>query len=328
MLVALALVTGLAAVNDPAHAVSRQWDAFTKLQGPGTQKTRFLSGGGNRYDYWRIAIDELDSRPLRGVGAGSYQFTYFKERRTTEDIRQPHSLELQALAELGLVGGALVALFIGAVLAGFARRASLARRSAPEAGIAVAAGGMFVVWLVHTSVDWIHLIPGVTGAALAAAAVLLSPWRRAAPEARSVVHKAVVAGCAALVVAAAIFLGRATLADTHATDAEAALSANPRAALADANRSLALNGDAVSTHYTRSAAYARLGDYAGARAALLAALRVEPANFVTWALLGDLAVRHGEPRLAQHYYRRALRLNPRDPQLLALARKPPAPPKQ
>jgi UDP-GlcNAc:undecaprenyl-phosphate GlcNAc-1-phosphate transferase len=325
LLVVLALGVGAAAVGDPGHEASRQWDAFTKLQGPGTDKTRFLSGGGNRYDYWRVAADELSAEPLRGVGAGSYQFTYFKERRTTEDIRQPHSLELQALAELGIVGGVFVLLFIAAVLVGLARRAYAARRSPAEAGITVAAGGIFVVWLVHTSVDWIHLIPGVTGAALAAAAVLLSPWRRSAQAGRGRVHKLVVAACAVLVVAAAIFLGRATLADRHATEAQDALQSDPRHALTEADRALALNDDSVATYYTRSAAYARLGDYAGARGSLLEATRVEPDNFVTWALLGDLAVRHGDRRLAQTLYRRALTLNPRDPNLPGLVRNPPRP---
>jgi Tfp pilus assembly protein PilF len=84
----------------------------------------------------------------------------------------------------------------------------------------------------------------------------------------------------------------------------------------------------ISTYYTRSAAYARLGDYAGARGALLDALRVEPGNFVSWALLGDLAVRHGDPALAKRYYGRAHALNPRDPGLTALARRPPPPPRR
>jgi tetratricopeptide (TPR) repeat protein len=208
---------------------------------------------------------------------------------------------------------------------GLARRASAARRSPAEAGITVAAGGIFVVWLVHTSVDWIHLSPGVTGAALAASAVLLSPWRRSAAGGRGTAHKLAVAGCAALVIAAAVFLGRATLADRHAGEAQDALASDPRHALSEAGRSLALNSDAVPTYYSRSAAYARLGDYAGARTALLDAARVEPENFVTWALLGDLAVRHGDRPLAQSYYRRASALNPRDPQLPALARNPPRP---
>jgi UDP-N-acetylmuramyl pentapeptide phosphotransferase/UDP-N-acetylglucosamine-1-phosphate transferase len=315
-----------ATVNDPAHLISRQITAFKHLNVTGDDRTRFVSGGGNRYDYWRVAVDEFSAHPVRGVGAGSYQFAYFRERRTPEDIRQPHSIELQALAELGLVGGALVLIFIAAVLLGFARRASHARGSPSEAGLAVAAGGVFLVWLVHTSVDWIHLIPGVTGAALAAAAVLLAPWRRAAPIARGGVHKLVVAACAAIVVAAALFVGRETLADRHATNAQDALPTHPRQALAEADRSLALNHNSVSAHYTRSAAFAQLHDYAGARGSLLEAIRVEPENFVSWALLGDLAVRHGDGRQAQGYYRTALRLNPRDPQLQSLVKSPPAPP--
>jgi hypothetical protein len=308
----------LTTVNDPGGVVSRQYDAFTKLQNTANEKTRFLSGGGNRYDYWRVAVDEFRDEPVRGVGAGSYQFGYFKERRTPEDIRQPHSLELQALAELGVVGGALVLVFILAVLFGLARRASFARRSPAEAGMVVAAGGIFLVWLVHTSVDWIHLIPGVTGAALAAAAVLLSPWKRTAPVAagsRNIAHRVVVVACAVLVVAAAISLGRATLADRHAGDAQAAATSDPARAIAETDKALALNRNSISTYYTRAAAYARLNDYARARGALLDALKVEPENFVTWALLGDLAVRHGDKAQAETYYRRALALNPRDTQL-------------
>jgi O-antigen ligase len=320
----VAIAVGAATIHDPAHALSRQWDAFTKLQTTSSQDTRFLSGGGNRYDYWRIALDEFRGEPLRGTGAGSYQFAYFKQRRTSEDIRQPHSLELQALAELGIVGGLLVLAFVAAVLAGFGRRAVRARRSPADAGLLVAAGGVFLVWLVHTSVDWIHLIPGVTGAALAAAAVLLAPWRATAAATRGRLHKAVIAACALLVVAAGIFLGRATLADHHAKAAQSSLASNPRAALTEAGKSLALNRDSISTQYTRSAAYARLNDYRDARGALLEALKVEPQNFVTWALLGDVAVRHGDRRLARTYYRTALRLNPRDPQLLALSHRPPS----
>jgi cytochrome c-type biogenesis protein CcmH/NrfG len=42
------------------------------------------------------------------------------------------------------------------------------------------------------------------------------------------------------------------------------------------------------------------------------AARREPRNFVTWALLGDLAVRSGNMAVAKQNYRRALALNPRD----------------
>ena len=156
------LGVGLAAVNDPAHQLSHQWNAFTKLQVASSDKTRFLSGGGNRYDYWRVALDEFKDDPVRGQGAGSYQFTYFEERRTTEDIRQPHSLELQTLAELGLVGAGLLAVLVAGVGWGVAR---VARRTVPGtmgAAVGVGAVGILSAWFVHTSVDWIHLLPGVS----------------------------------------------------------------------------------------------------------------------------------------------------------------------
>ena len=68
--------------------------------------SRLATGAGNRYDYWRVAVDAWREHPLTGVGAGGYDKPYFAHRTTAEDIRQPHSLPLQVLAELGIVGGA------------------------------------------------------------------------------------------------------------------------------------------------------------------------------------------------------------------------------
>src|SRR5207302_1348115 len=113
--------------------------------------TRFFSGGGNRYDYWRVAVNEFRSEPLRGVGAGNYDPGYYLHRRTNEAITQPHSLELQTLAELGIVGGLLLLAFLGAVALGFFRTARAARGSPLAVGVAVAAGGAFTSWLVQTS---------------------------------------------------------------------------------------------------------------------------------------------------------------------------------
>ena len=57
-----------------------------------------------------VGFNQFADDPLKGIGAGNYDRTYFLERRTTEDIRQAHSIELQTLGELGLVGGLLLAL--------------------------------------------------------------------------------------------------------------------------------------------------------------------------------------------------------------------------
>jgi Flp pilus assembly protein TadD len=63
-------------------------------------------------------------------------------------------------------------------------------------------------------------------------------------------------------------------------------------------------------------------DYHRARASLLEATRREPHDFVTWGLLGDLALRRGNLGQARRYYRRASSLNPRDEGLKQAARDP------
>ena len=321
------------AVPHPLHRISTEARAFTELRPPSaTSSARFFSGGGNRFDYWRIAWHEFRSHPWKGVGAGSYDTDYFRMRRTTEDVTQPHSIELQGLAELGVVGGIGVLGLAGAVLFGLGRRFRRSRRSSAEAGLAVAAGGIFLTWLVHTSVDWLHLLPGVTGVALGAAAILVGPSAQAAPvpvpqgrRRRPLGRRTVVvAASSALIAVGAVFLARTVVADRYATDARADLPRNPVAALSDASRSLRLQ-ESATTRYTQAAAYARLNDYARARGTLLGVARRQPSNFVVWGLLGDLAVRRGDLPEARRDYGRAHALNPRDPQIAALARKPPAP---
>ena len=68
--------------------------------------------------------------------------------------------------------------------------------------LSVAAGGAFVAWLAHTSVDWLHNIPGVTGVALCAAAALVSPWarRRGAPISKRIIAVGLVALACVLMV--------------------------------------------------------------------------------------------------------------------------------
>jgi tetratricopeptide (TPR) repeat protein len=321
--VAIALLAALVAVGDPVDKVRQQYDDFVNLrvQDPGST-TRFLSGGGYRYDYWRVAWLEFKDSPLRGQGAGNYDDLYFLERRTTEDIRQPHSLEMQTLAELGLVGMLFLLLFVGAAIAGLWRQSRRARQLPERRMVAVAAGGAFVAWLAHTSVDWLHNIPGVTGVALCAAAALVSPWAQRRSRAAISVRLTVVALVAVVAVVAADSVGRLAYAEKDRVDARNALQSDPVEALRLADRSLSLNDDSVPALYVKGAAYARVGHYREARAALLEAARLEPRDHLTWALLGDLAARRGEFRRARAYYRRSLALNPRNPFVRALARDP------
>ena len=78
----------------------------------------------------------------------------------------------------------------------------------------------------------------------------------------------------------------------------------------------------METYYVKAAALARFNQAAGAVAALRQALAHEPDNFVTWALLGDIAVRERRLGVARRDYTRAHQLNPRETILAELSRDP------
>ena len=199
----------------------------------------------------------------------------------------------------------------------------------------VAALGMFAAWLTQASVDWMHLLPGVTATALAAAVALVWPAfraRAAAPEAaRSRLvrvlrgRRALALGISSVIVTlivAGASLSRQGLAQIYRSRAQDELAAHPAAALADVKRSLDIDSDSLQSYYIKAAALARFNQARGAEVALGQALARERDNFVTWALLGDIAVRRQRFALAQRNYLRAHQLNPRNPMLSQLAGNP------
>jgi tetratricopeptide (TPR) repeat protein len=124
------------------------------------------------------------------------------------------------------------------------------------------------------------------------------------------------------IVVGAITVGRTFLAHHYFEQGKRSLRTDPVQAIKKANDSLAYNRDSLQALYLKSAGYARLGDYQRSRATLLDATRLEPRNFLSWSLLGDLEVRRGDLRAARAAYVRASRLNPRDRTLQRLKREP------
>lgn len=130
--------------------------------------TRYVSLQSNRYAYWRVALRAFGDEPLRGVGAGGWAVYWLALRPFGEGAQDAHSLPLQTAAELGLVGLALLAAFLGGV--------ALAARAAHREAAALAAGPIagFVVWVAHSPLDWDWEMPAVTLIALVLAAALLA----------------------------------------------------------------------------------------------------------------------------------------------------------
>ena len=80
----IALVGALLAIGAAIAVGGRAWDQFSSsdLQFPSQPEQHFsqLSGAG-RYDFWRVAIDAFEEKPVLGHGAGTYQFSWDELRR-------------------------------------------------------------------------------------------------------------------------------------------------------------------------------------------------------------------------------------------------------
>ena len=129
---------------------------------------RLVTLQSNRYAYWRVALKAFGHEPLHGVGAGGWSVWWLRYRTVNEFAQDAHSLPLQTLAELGLVGFGLLLAFLGGVL-GAAR---VAYRRAP--GLAAGAIAGCVVWLAHSPLDWDWQMPAVTLVAIGLAGALLA----------------------------------------------------------------------------------------------------------------------------------------------------------
>lgn len=141
-----------------------------------TVQTRSLAGGAtrlitlrsSRFDYWSVALRAFGAHPFNGVGAGNWSVYWLRWRSLDEYARDAHSLELQTLAELGLVGVGLLLSLIAAVAIAAAR----AVRAVGSAA-AVACAGL-VVYLAHSPLDWDWQMPAVTLIAMTLAGALLA----------------------------------------------------------------------------------------------------------------------------------------------------------
>jgi uncharacterized membrane protein YidH (DUF202 family) len=137
---------------------------------------RPLSGGvsrlgtlqSNRYEYWRVALKAFSAQPVRGVGAGGWSVWWLRYRTINDFAQDAHSLPLQTLAELGLVGIALLLSFFAGV--------ALAARAALRALPALAAGPIagLVTYAAHAPLDWDWQMPAVTLVAIALAGAVLA----------------------------------------------------------------------------------------------------------------------------------------------------------
>jgi O-Antigen ligase len=279
------------------RVVAHAGDEFSSGSYPATRgdpATRLVSLEGSRYQVWSSALGAFSSKPLTGIGPGTFEFWWDRDVPGGEPLRDAHSLYLETLAELGLPGFALLA----ALIAGLLLAASQARRRARgRSGVAAttALTAAFVVYLFHAGVDWMWESTGITVLALAAVCVAASSTQAIQPRGRrlsrarvAIVALAVLAG--AIQIPGLVSTGRVrasatALADGHVGAARGlasqALAAEPWAATPYAERALAEFGE---------------GRLAAARKDTREAIAREPTNWRHRMLLARIEIEAGNRR--------------------------------
>jgi hypothetical protein len=326
-LAVLALAASLA-----SGRVAEGFDAFTDpaVTTRQTDPNRLLSANsGNRWTWWKEAAGAWSDEPLAGWGAGSFPATHRLYRRDLLTVQQPHSVPLQWLAELGLVGFVFGAVALLALLAAALARVRRARwaleHAPPERGYAAALLAVAVAWAVHAVYDWDWDIPAVTLPAMVALGTL-GARPPASPPAAAPAWRGPALACA--VVAFALVATSAllpSLARTRIAGVLASVGGSPTsdealaAAAADAEVAARLNPLAIEPLFAVATIADRRERPQDERDALLRAVERQPESVFAWVRLAAFELLRGEPRAGRRATLRALELDPRNPALINLA---------
>ena len=179
-LIAALAAVGLAATLDAPAYVANQYERFASdasVERTSEPRARLTDPGSNgRVKLWKVAIEDgFDPAKIGGQGAGTYELVWTRNRSAEESratVEDAHSLYVENLSDLGLVGFVLVVTVVLTLLYGFA-----ARLPGPNRTLYAAILGAGLAWALHAGIDWDWEMPAVTlwifalgGATLAAPA--------------------------------------------------------------------------------------------------------------------------------------------------------------
>ena len=171
VLVVLALAA-VAAAN-PVERYNNFKEIPPELQGASVQEHLFSTSGNGRWQWWTSAVDEFESKPLTGRGAGSYEAWWAEHASIAAFVRDAHSLYLETLGELGIVGLALLVAFIVSCLVAGARR--LGGRTESERAAVAALFALVAAFLFEAGIDWMWEVTAVSLVAVLALGLLAGP---------------------------------------------------------------------------------------------------------------------------------------------------------
>jgi Flp pilus assembly protein TadD len=327
----LAVVVSVAAV-DPADRLRefREQPDSAQLDDPEFIETHLASASGTgRWQYWTAAVEEFESAPFLGDGAGSYEAWWTQHGSISMFVRDAHSLYFEALGELGIVGFLLVVGAVGTGLVAAARRVFRARG---EQTTLAALAAAFLAYAFGAGVDWMWELTAVSVVGVACLGLLTGPAtvplsrpELRALEARPPDRPRVPAAARWGAVALAVLLvgGQAIplLAHLALEDSRAAVGrGDGDEALAAARSARALQPWAASPYVQLALVKEHIGDLAAARRWILKALERDSRDWRLWLLATRIETKAGRIEEARQSLARAVELNPRSPLFADVAR--------
>jgi O-antigen ligase len=310
------VIAFVAAVGDPVHWVGDRAEEFRAGGSPdlSDHSSRFtFNAGSDRYDIWRVALDEAADDPLFGTGGGGFQYAYLREREApTQNLRDAHSVELETVSEFGLPGLALLVAALVAATVGILRARTLGPSAATLSAIALASGGY---WLVHTSVDWFWPYPAISAPVLALAGSACAPLVRTVHRRSTRPWRGWLIGGLAVLAVSAI---PPWLSERYVNHAYATWRTDLSRAYDDLDNAQRLNALSDTPLLAEGAIARASGDAERALTAFREAADERPEEWATHYLLAELQAT-SNPAVARNEILVALDLNPLEARIHALA---------
>ena len=286
-----------------------------------TSRHLLSSTGNGRWPFWGAAVDEFQTHPVVGRGPGSYEAWWAQHGSVSYFTRHAHSLYLETLGELGLVGLALLAGFLLTGLISGARR--LRSAGAQDRNVIAALAALVVAFGFAAGIDWIWQLTVVPVVAVVALALLAGPATATSTEAATrrrglgagSARAGVVAVALCLIAAQAIpFLAQDDIRRSQHHFAAGTLAGAREAALS----ARSVQPWAASPHLQLALVEERRGNLGEARSAISKAIERDRLDWRLWLTSSRIDGEAGLVARSRAKLDRAIELNPRSPLLASL----------
>jgi hypothetical protein len=311
--VLVAIVVAVAA-GLPGY-LSDRWHDFKAPTGPGvTGVQRFDSASGNgRYQLWQAAVDANATNPVIGTGPGTYEYYWTQHRTFPLSVVNAHSLYLESLAELGIIGLVLIIAVVGAPLVVGTTKTLRTRGDPERSALFAAAVAALAGFAVAAAVDWVWQLPAIVAAfLLMAAAVLNGGVRGGAPRFAGSLPPRIVLVAAGLVSLVAVGIPLAAAQAIRSSQSEVRAN-NLGAALDDARKAHEIEPYGASSSLQEALVLELQGQFSSGVAAAKRATQEASTNWQAWAILSRLEAENGDAKASIAAYRKAKALNPKSP---------------